>query len=448
MSEKLPTTTYIIIDRRETGKGKSIPNRQRLLKRIKDAIRSSKPQDLGVGIKKMSAPSGGSANPIKVTRGSLHEPSLHYDGVSGEYDIVFVGNDTWERGDDFPVNSPDDSPGTGGPGDEGEDDFIINVSTDEYLDVFFEDCILPNFKENHNHDMAETVSKPAGFQREGTSGQLHVARSYKNANPRRFAMQTPMRERIEELEKSLAILDSIIAGIKENHDPYGQLEVRARERRDLVAQIETLKVEMEAIPFFEKMDLRYIKREKIAVKAADAVFIMVMDISGSMDEDKKRMARKFFALQYAFIKRKYPQTDLVFVAHTDEAEEMQEKDFFSTRKNGGTMVSPAYEEVHKIIRARYNAQDTNIYLSQASDGDNYDFDNAAVIDELTDKGLLSKLRFMSYAQVGMSFAATYGGTTLWQVIETVASKTNKLGMVKIDADEEVFAAFHKLYRRN
>jgi hypothetical protein len=228
-----------------------------------------------------------------------------------------------------------------------------------------------------------------------------------------------------------------------------RLEVLNARMAEIEERITELRAKIAATPYFEDLDLRYTKKEKVLVKSADAVFIMIMDVSGSMDENKKRLARKFFSLQYAFILRKYPQTDLVFIAHTETPEEMTEEEFFITRKSGGTTVSPAYELAHKIIKDQYDARDTNIYLSQASDGDNWDYDNAAIIPALEDSGLMSKLRHMSYAQVGQSFASTYGsGTALWTVLSSIANTSQKLGMVKINDDSEVFEAFHQLYKKD
>jgi uncharacterized sporulation protein YeaH/YhbH (DUF444 family) len=445
MAEKLPTTTYIFVDRRKTGGGKSIPNRQRLLRRIKDAIRQARPEEIdNGGVTSMGAGGRQHANPVKVTRASLHEPTLHYAPKTGKREIVLIGNDEFERGDEFPLMGDDEGEqSVGGPGEEGEDDFIVNVSRDEFLDVFFEDCVLPDLQNSHEKDLPEYQPKHAGFQKHGTPGQLSVKRSYKNAFARKTVLTAPHRDELEELneeyEKLLAALGSYVetAHIERAHVRMDEIEQRIAELRQKIS----------SVPFFEDIDLRYTKKEKVLVKAAEAVFAMIMDISGSMDEPKKRMARKFFSLQYAFIKRKYPQTDLIFIAHTDEAEEMTEKEFFETRKSGGTIVSPAYELLHNIIRARYDARDTNIYLSQASDGDNWDSDNPAIIPALEESGLLAKLRYMSYAQVGQSFAAGYGHpVTLWSVLTSIANSTNKLAMVKIDDESQVFEAFHKIYK--
>lgn len=222
-------------------------------------------------------------------------------------------------------------------------------------------------------------------------------------------------------------------------------------RQKIFEKIEDLKSKIFAVPFFEKLDLRYRKSERVQVKTADAVFIMIMDISGSMDEDKKRLARKFFTLQYGFIKRRYPNTDLVFIAHTDEPEEMSEEDFFTTRKSGGTVVSPAFALAHQIIKTRYDAQQTNIYLSYAGDGDNWESDNPAVISELEEKGLLAKLRHSVYVQVGSSFGGlfTYGstGVSLWNVMQSISKSNSKMHAIKVADDTEVFSAFRKIYAK-
>jgi uncharacterized protein len=442
--DKLPTTSYIFVDRRKTGRGKSIPNRQRLLRRIKDAIQAAKPKDIDSGgVKNMTGGGGQSINPVKVAKHSLHEPSFHYARNTGKHDIVLIGNDEWERGDDFPLNGEEEGKGGGGPGDDGEDDFIVNVSRDEYLKVFFEDCELPDLVDNHQKEIPEYLPKHAGFQKHGNPGQLSVKRSFKNSLGRRLALTKNSRDELEEL---LAEQEELMAA---DYDVslIGSMDAWAARINEIAARIAELRSKIAGTPYFDDLDLRYTKKEKVIVKSAQAVFAMIMDISGSMDENKKRMARKFFSLQYAFIHRKYPQTDLIFVAHTETPEEMTEEEFFSTRKSGGTVVSPAYTLVHQIIKERYDAHETNIYLSQASDGDNWDHDNANCIVELEEKGLLAKVRHMSYAQVGQSFAGGYGGSTLWNVLESIANTTKKVAMVKIDDDSEVFDAFHKIYKK-
>jgi hypothetical protein len=440
----LPTAKFIFVDRRKTGRGKSLNNRQKLLDRIKESIRQSKPEDIDAGGVE-ALPKGGKAqtNPVKIARDALHEPGYHYDRATGERDVVLVGNDAWERGDKFPVSGgggKGQGNGNGsGPGDDGEDDFVINISRDEFFNVYFEDCELPDLQETAEKEMPDARWKPAGFQKEGNAAQLSVIRSYRNSIGRRRALGADSYAEIEELQKELEELEATLESNPLN-------AVASSRHLAVTTRIKELKDKISGIPNFEKVDLRYRKSEKVQVKSADAVLVMVMDISGSMDEDKKRIARKFFTLQYAFIKRKYPNTDLVFIAHTDTPEEMTEEEFFSTRKSGGTVVSTALALANSIISTRYDSVQTNIYLSYSSDGDNWEDDNPKVIDELENKGLLSKLRHAVYTQVGQSFSADfYSGQNLWNVMQSVAKTNPKMHAMKIAYDGEVFAAFKKVY---
>lgn len=438
------STTFIFVDRRRTGRGKSLNNRQKLLKRVKDSIKNAKPEDIDAGgVGKAATPQGGNAynNPIKVARSALSEPTFHYDPDMGEREIVLIGNDQWLKGDEFPMQKGGGGSGGAGPGEEGEDDFIINISRSEFFDVFFEDCELPDLKETHEKEMPEYKMQRAGFQKVGHPGQLAVIRSFKHSKARRLALSRGARDELKELEDELEAL------MHPDHEHETGVNEWAIRCEFLTQRIEEIKRGIAAKGVFEDVDLRYRKSEKIQVKASDAVLIMVMDVSGSMDEEKKRMARKFFSLQYAFIKRKYPQTDLIFIAHTDTPHEMTEEEFFTSRLSGGTVVSPAWTMAHDIIKARYDSTQTNIYLSYAGDGDNWDSDNADVIEEIETKGLLSKLRHAVYVQVGLSFAASYGGGIgLWQVMQSIAQTgSKKLACIKIADDSEVFDAFKNIY---
>lgn len=440
------STTFIFVDRRKTGRGKSLNNRQKLLKRVKDSIRNAKPEDIDAGgVGQSGQPSSGNSytNPVKVTRAALSEPTFHYDPNVGKREVILVGNDIWLKGDRFPVSSGGGKGGSGGgsgPGEESEDDFVVNISRSEFFDVFFEDCELPDLKETHEKDLPEYKMQRAGFQKVGNPGQLAVIKSFKFSKARRLALTKEARAELEALTAELEQL------MDPSHEHEAGVAQWAKRCEEVTTRIAELKQKISTYTVFEDVDLRYRKSEKVQVKASDAVLFMLMDISGSMDEDKKRIARKFFSLQYAFIKRNYPTTDLVFIAHTDEAHEMTEEEFFTTRLSGGTIVSPAWNLAHQILKERYDANQTNIYFSYAGDGDNWDTDNGAVIEEIENSGLLSKIRHCVYVQVGESFAASYGGGPgLWQVMNSIASTHKKMAVIKISEESEVFDAFKTLY---
>jgi uncharacterized protein len=444
MSNEVPvSTTFIFVDRRKTGRGKSLPNRQRLLRRIRDSIRAAKPDDIdagGVGAASKSADKK-LENPVKVARDALSEPTFRYARHSGELDLVLPGNDRWLKGDKFPLDSESEAEGGSGPGEDGEDDFVINISRSEFLDVFFEDCALPDMEQTSIKETPEAVRKPAGFQKEGTPGQLSVIRSYRNALGRRRALTLEDREQLEELQGRLD--DLMISDLLRDSMPH---EEWAAEVAEITKRIAEIKNRLANIPMFEKLDNRYRKTEKVMVKSAQATLIMAMDISASMQEEMKRQARRFFSLQYSFIRKKYPDTDLVFIYHTDEAEEVTEQEFFTSRKNGGTIISPAFALARKIIKERYDVTQTNIYFSYAGDGDNWPSDNHECEVEMIDRGLLSCLRHAVYIQVGDSMG--WGGSgpnRFWATMELIQSKNKKLHLAKISKDDQVFTAFKSVY---
>lgn len=443
MSEQLPVSKVMIIDRRSTGRGKSLPNRERLLRRIKEFIRESNPNSIGGGsVKQSHTASGGPASPVAIARGALHEPTFHYASATGEHDVVLIGNDQFERGDDFPIDGGEEEEGGAGPGEDGEDDFIVNISRDEFLRYFFEDCELPNLQETAERDIPELMPKHAGFSKDGNPSQLSLARSYKQAFPRRRALTVEARKELEELEAEIKAYED---GTHEQCKYLGKGELEAI-IVTLMARVHELQAKIAGVPFFERVDLRYRKQEKVLVKSADAVFFMLMDVSGSMGEEEKRIARKLFSLQYAFIQKHYPQTDLVFIAHTDTPYEMTEEEFFTTRLSGGTVISPAYDMAHKLIKERYDHETTNIYLSHVSDGDNWTTDNPLVIPALEGSGLLAKLRHMCYIQVEGSFSG-YGADQFFTIMKSIRNSNPKLDLSRIKDEDEVFGIFKDIYRR-
>src|SRR3546814_2764994 len=121
-----------------------------------------------------------------------------------------------------------------------------------------------------------------------------------------------------------------------------------------------------------------------------------MDVSGSMNEHMKELAKVFFILLYLFVTRCYRHVDIVFIRHTDSAQEVDEDTFFYSSETGGTRVSAALEEMLTIVRKRYSPLDWNIYLAQASDGDNFTRDNPRTRSEEHTSELQSLMR-ISYA---------------------------------------------------
>ncbi len=461
--------SFILIDRRKAGRGKSSPNRQKLIKRVKSFIKSSSPQNIGrlggVTGSNNSAPTGGSS-PVKVAGAALEEPYFAY-ARDGEHTAVIIGNQEYDRGDEIEIPSEDDGKGgKGGPGEGGEDDFIINVARSEYLDLFFEDCELPNLVNEKWTERLDNKFQQAGFSTVGSPAQLSIIRTYKQSIGRVEAMSEPL-----ELEKKK--LQEELASLRAEQRPEVVFMATQQQRDEIVIRIaiilkrvEEIDDELDFLDSFDTSDMRYRKKEAKPLKTVDAVLFMLMDISGSMDEQKKTIARRWFALFYAFIKRRYPNTELVFIAHTDEAFEMSEDDFFSTRVNGGTTVSPALKMINRIIKERYDPNQVNIYISHASDGDNWEEDNPNVIDEMIGEGrLMNKIQLFSYVEVGKASSSGWfnlgGGnsagvkanredTGLWKAYDKVREHVTvkKMTLSIIETADECYQVFKQVFKKS
>ncbi len=445
--------SFIYIDRRKAGKGKSTSNRQKLLKRVRSYIKSSIPQNIGAG--GVTGTNAAGSSPVKVAAEALDEPFFCY-AKDGEEVAIVIGNDQYDRGDEieFPESGEGEGEGEGegGQGNGGEDDFIVNVARSEFLDMFFEDCELHLTHEKFT-DKLDNKFERAGFSTTGSPAQLSIIRSFKQSLARRWALMKPYTEELEELKKELELLSAL-------QQPDADQVAR---KEAVLARIEELKNKLIFLDSFDKSDLRFRKHEAKPLKTADAVLVMMMDISGSMDKEKKTIARRWFALLYEFCRRRYPNIELVFLAHTDEVFEMEEDDFFSTRKNGGTKVSVALEYLDKMIRQRWDPNQTDIIVCHASDGDNWEDDSGEVrrvmLDGTSERGggLMNKISMFSYVEVGKPMTVGWlnlskksgEDTNLWTSYDHVRTKCppRKVSLSIIETADECYSVFKKVFKK-
>jgi uncharacterized sporulation protein YeaH/YhbH (DUF444 family) len=167
---------------------------------------------------------------------------------------------------------------------------------------------------------------------------------------------------------------------------------------ELQRRIDTLRERIGAVPFLEQLDLRFRNRSKVPVPSSQAVMFCVMDVSGSMDQERKELAKRFFILLYLFLTRHYDKIEIVFIRHHTQAAEVSEDEFFHSTESGGTVVSSALVLLEQIIRARYPVNDWNIYVAQASDGDNFSDDGGKCHSLLAER-ILPLVRYYAYLQV-------------------------------------------------
>src|SRR5262249_15354166 len=283
--------------------------------------------------------------------------------TGGDWELVHPGNKEFVRGDKIPRPEGGGGSGSGetGTGDS-VDDFIFTLSREEFLNIFFEDLELPNLMRTAIAEAEGQKLVRAGYVKEGTPANLSVARTMKTALARRIALSAPLKDELEEARAALAAA------------------TRAGQPQALIVALESRVLELEGrlerLPFLDDVDLRYRHRTTVPRPAARAVMFCLMDVSASMDERKKDLAKRFFTLLYLFLTRKYERVELVFIRHTDEAQEVDEDTFFYDTQSGGTVVYSALELMHQICEARYHRSEWNIYAAQASDGDAFGADPA------------------------------------------------------------------------
>ena len=415
-----------VIDRRLSGKNKSIGNRERLLRRYREQIRDVVRRAVsGRSIRGIEE-----GEEISLPKRDVSEPTFgHAEG--GLREMVHPGNEEFVRGDRIkrPRGGAGGGSGQGGaPDGSSEDDFTFRISREEFMQYFFDDLALPHLVRTHLiADTPEFKYRRAGYLTEGTPTNLSVVRSMRMGLSRRIAMGNPLRRELQELELQLTLA--------EHSGGVPELELAA-----LKTQIEALKRRVSRIPFLDPFDLRYRNRVKVPMPVAKAVMFCVMDVSGSMDEARKDISKRFFILLYLFLTRHYEHTDVVFIRHHTQAAEVDEEEFFQSTESGGTVVSSALKLMHEIIQARYRGGEWNIYGAQASDGDNWPQDSAVCRELLTEK-VLPACRYFAYVQVAEE------NQNLWEEYCAVKETSPTFAMQKIIAPSDIYPVFRDLFKK-
>ncbi|WP_295374279.1 YeaH/YhbH family protein [uncultured Pseudacidovorax sp.] len=415
-----------IIDRRLSGKNKSVGNRERFLRRyrtqIRDAVRKAVS---GRGIRNLEA-----GEDITLPRRDVSEPTFgHAQGGNREY--VHPGNQEYVRGDriERPKGQGGSGSGSGQASDsgEGEDDFVFRLTREEFMQVFFEDLALPHLIRTQLAEVPEWKSHRAGFTSDGTPNNLHVVRSMRGALARRIALGGQDR-------KDIRALEARIADLAREPEPDAEL------MKSLQEELDGIRRRARHVPYIDPIDLRYRSRVRTPVPSAKAVMFCLMDISGSMDESRKDMSKRFFMLLYLFLTKHYEKIELVFIRHHTQAQEVSEDDFFHATETGGTVVSSALVLMRDIIRARYPSSEWNIYGAQASDGDNWHQDSGRCRELLADS-ILPLVRYYAYVQVAEA------EQNLWQEYTQLEDRFGHFAMRKVSSAQDIYPVFRELFKK-
>ncbi|WP_375781225.1 YeaH/YhbH family protein [Bradyrhizobium sp. ma5] len=413
-----------IVDRRLNPGSKSLENRQRFLRRAKALVqgavkKSSQDRDIKDVLE------GGE---VTIPLDGMDEPRFRREG--GTRDMVLPGNKKFVEGDWLQRPNQSGAKGAGAGEGDSEDAFRFVLSREEFVDLFLDDLELPDLAKRK---LAETESegiRRAGYATSGSPANISISRTVSRALARRVALRRPRKDEVEALEAELAECDD---------------ETR---RRELLAQLEALKAKVKRIPFIDPIDIRYRRFETVPKPVAQAVMFCLMDVSGSMSEHMKDLAKRFYMLLYVFLKRRYKHVEIVFIRHTDRAEEVDEDTFFHGPASGGTLVSSALVAMHDIVRTRFRPADWNIYAAQASDGDNMTSDSGVTGHLLTDK-ILPVCQFFAYLEVGEAANYTFDmpDSSLWTLYERLRNEGQPLSMRKVSERGEIFPVFQDLFKR-
>ncbi len=286
------------------------------------------------------------------------------------------------------------APGGDRAGDKpGVDYYETDVTLDELIEIMFEDLELPDLERKKlRHIDAQRLARRKGYRAVGIQVRLDKRRTARAKVRRKLAAQR-------------------------NHSEVEAVEPEPR------------------FPFHED-DLTYRHMVVDEKKESNAVVICIMDTSGSMDTMKKYLARSFFFLLYQFIRTKYRNVEIVFIAHHTEAREVTEEEFFHKGESGGTFISSGYEKALEIVRERYHPSLWNVYAFHCSDGDNFDSDNAAALASA--KELADVANLLGYGEI-KPLGSRYYESSMLNVFRRLDAENFQ--MVLIERKEDVWSSF-------
>ncbi|VAW65333.1 UPF0229 protein YeaH [hydrothermal vent metagenome] len=415
-----------IVDRRLNGKNKSAVNRQKFIRRFRRQIKKS----IENIISERSVTDLDKGEKISIPKKDTNEPFFHH-GQGGHRDMVHPGNKEFQAGDKIPRPEGGSGQGDGSEASdsgEGEDDFVFELSREEFLQFFFEDLELPNLVKTKLTTITETKKVRAGHTSEGIPANINIVRSLSGAMGRRMALRGPYKKEIK--EKKLEIDDLL-----KRHNETDAVIIKLRE------EIEYLEGRIKRIPFIDTFDLRYDNRIDEPVPTTQAVMFCIMDVSGSMGQKEKDISKRFFMLLYLFLTRTYEKIQVVFISHHTIASEVDEETFFYSRETGGTVVSSSLKLMSSIIQERYPTNDWNIYAAQASDGDNWHNDSKICID-LLNKKIMPFLQYYSYIEITAD-----RHQNLWEEYLSVNDTWDNFAMKRIEKVADIYPVFRKLFEK-
>lgn len=354
------------------GKNRAAEDRRRHKQLVEQSIK----KNIGSIIAEESIIGQSKDKKIKIPiRGIKEFQFIYGKNVSG----VGSGDGSEKRGDKIGEDAQEGQKGNGKAGNqEGEDIYETEITIEELIKYLFDDLNLPDI-DRKKLSSIEWVrnSKKSGYQRKGIPPRLAKKRSV-----------------VEKIKRQQAYKRNLAEADKEGVSPFNNSDNGVKS--DVYFTSDAKK----HFPFMED-DLRYRRVKESFKKDYNAVVICIMDVSGSMDITKKYIARSFYFLLYQFVRLKYSNVEVVFIAHTTTAKEVSEQEFFHKGESGGTYISSGYEKALEIIEQRYNPSNWNIYAFHCSDGDNWAEDDARAIEMA--KELCEVCNLFGYGEIATGY---------------------------------------------
>ena len=415
-----------LIDRRANAKNKNLVNRRRFLERYKKHIRKAV-QD---AVDQRSITDMERGEDVSIPAPDVSEPIFHH-GKGGKRTIVHPGNKEFVAGDQL-ARPPGGQGGGSGDGQasnqgEGQDDFVFQLTSEEFMEFLFEDLELPNLTKRQLKGNDSYKYEHAGFSSDGVPAKLSINRTMRSAKMRRIALNAKRKREHRALQQSL---------LAAQHSG-DELTLRR-----IGVALQEIEQRMKRVSFLEDADLRYNLHLKKPLPTSQAVMFCLMDVSGSMDQSIKDMAKRFYLLLYMFLKRHYQRTDIVFIRHHTVAKEVDEQEFFYSRETGGTVVSSALKLMAEIIEDRYSPNEWNIYGAQASDGDNWN-DDSPICAKILREQLIPCVQHFAYVEI-----TKRSHQALWaEYAQVEAEFPEYFAQQHIQTVSDIFPVFRQLFQK-
>lgn len=385
----------VIVDRRNQKAKKVIPSKERFLDKNREAVEEAIRRVID---SQDSITDTGKNRKIKISKKDL-DSNEHISKERTNQDLsgTSSGNKKFRTGDKVPIKEPEGGgKGSAGANSEDENDtFQFLLSEEEFLNYYFSDLALPNFIKSKLGLSKSMKYRRVGYSPQGIRARLSIKKTFERALARKIATRAGGKKPI----------------------------------------------------YLDDSDLRYKLIEKRPVPNTKAVMFCIMDVSASMTQDLKDLAKRFYILLYLFLKRNYEHVEVRFITHTSTAKEVTEQEFFYGQRSGGTCMSPAFELANRIIQEEYPLDTWNIYCAQASDGDNWEEDNNKMDSEFNK--LLNAVQYFSYINVSVREII---GPSSWNnrsdVMRNLAKTNKKVGYAFITSPKDVILALYKLFKRD